>query len=294
MNVEISRRIELLTQTFSAIEAEIKEDPVGRGIEQLHLTSTELVDAAENLINAQQIFIVTGFFIPTADTIETDGLSGAIFLARALRKLGKEVYLLADPHSQKILQEGIQTTDLPPVLLLPDFTKPPESWLTSQEEACLVAVERPGSGPDGKYRTMRGIEIPAYPLDIIFRRYFGVLGTISCADGLNEIGMGKLPRGIIPKDEQIQSSVQVDQLVVGGTADWAAFGIISALSLIDGKDLLPTSNEQYQLLTRIVAAGAVDGITGRSELSVDTLSLTNHQEKVQKLRAIVCSRIIAS
>lgn len=91
--------------------------------------------------------------------------------------------------------------------------------------------------------------------------------------------MGKLPRGIIPKDETIQSIVPVNYLVVSGVADWAAFGLIASLSSIIQTDLLPDRNEQRDFLEAVVAAGAVDGITGKSELTVDTLPLERHQEK---------------
>ncbi len=137
---------------------------------------------------------------------------------------------------------------------------------------------------------MTGTTIPAYPIDELFEKLPKLnptLKTISCADGLNEIGMGKLPQGIIPKDKKIQSVIPVDYLIIAGTADWAAYGLITCLSLINNKNLLPKTNEQKKLLQTLVKSGAVDGITGKNELTVDTLSLKIHQEKVKELKAIL-------
>lgn len=162
--------------------------------------------------------------------------------------------------------------------------------IAPSEKSVLVAVERPGRGVGNKHRTMRGIEIPAYPLDDVFIYAPGKqsgLKTISCADGLNEVGMGKLPRRIIPKDEIIQSAVPVDYLVVSGTADWAAFGLVAGLSSVFGLNLLPDREEQEEFLKTIVKAGAVDGITGKSELTVDTLSLEKYWKKIEELRSIL-------
>lgn len=273
------------------IDAVLQEDPVGRGIEYLRRELlTDLEGAAKSIFDADYAYIVTGFFIPTAQTIETDGLSGAIFLTRALIQLKKMVFILNDPHNKKILDKGLMTVDVSPITMLPDFDSPPKTWLNPRGKSVLIAVERPGKGVGNKYRTMRGIEIPAYPLDEAFvetKSNRELFSTISCADGLNEVGMGKLRRGIIPKDEVIQSIVSVDYLVVAGIADWAAYGVITALSSMVGEDLLPTGEEQEKLLEAIVRAGAVDGITGKSELTVDTLPLIQHQRRVETLRLLL-------
>jgi hypothetical protein len=268
-----------------------RDDPVKRGIEYLrNFLKEDLRGATTSLINAEEVYIITGFFIPTAKTIETDGLSGTVFLAKALTLINKRVFILTDPHNREILIKGFNAVRIYPTIISPNFEYSPQTWISPTKNSVLIAVERPGKGIDGKRRTMRGIEIPAYPLDEIFieiPRKEGSVKTISCADGLNEVGMGKLPRGVIPKDIQIQSIIPVDYLIVAGTADWASFGLIAALSVASERDLLPQQREQKRFLEAIVAAGAVDGITGKSELTVDTLPLEIHQEKVKYLRQIL-------
>jgi len=273
------------------IEAIVAEDPVGRKIEFLRKEKIlgDLEKGARSILEADRVYILTGFFIPAAGTIETDGISGACFIGRALHGLGKDVSVLNDPHNQKILKEGFLAIGFSPKNISPDFNTPPNTWIEYRNKSCIISIERPGMGIDGKYRTMRGIEIPAYPLDKIFMeipKKRNSMKTISCADGVNEVGMGKLPRGIIPKNEKIQSVVPVDYLVVGGTADWAAFGLIATLSLMTGEPLLPTADEQEKLLKAVVSVGAVDGITGENTLSVDTLPLERHKRKMAQLRFI--------
>lgn len=273
------------------IEAIVAEDPVGRKIELLRKEEIlgDLGKGARSILGADCVYILTGFFIPTAGIIETDGISGACFIGRALHRLGKDVFVLNDPHNQEILKEGFLAIGFSPKSISPDFNTSPDTWIEYRNKSCIISIERPGMGIDGKYRTMRGIEIPTYPLDKIFMEIAkkrNSMKTISCADGVNEVGMGKLPRGIIPKDEKIQSVVPVDYLIVGGTADWAAFGLIGTLSLMTGERLLPTVDEQEKLLKAVVSAGAVDGITGENTLSVDTLPLERHKRKVAQLRFI--------
>ncbi|KUK60778.1 MAG: hypothetical protein XD83_1332 [Synergistales bacterium 57_84] len=40
------------------------------------------------------------------------------------------------------------------------------------------------------------------------------------------------------------------------------------------------------MLEAMVAAGAVDGVTGRNELSVDGLGISEHMKVVEKLREV--------
>jgi hypothetical protein len=304
---------------FDIIESIIAEDPVGRGIGTLRkrelllggeieemaesgkkflgtekvyyrekrMSIGELGNAVDDISKASNIYILTGFFIPSSQTIETDGISGACFLSKALDKLGKRVYVLNDPHNKEILKKAFETIQFSPSFVSPNFNNHPSTWIDYNIKSCMISIERPGMGIDGKYRTMRGIEIPAYPLDKIFveaQQRGDIIKTISCADGLNEIGMGKLSRGIIPNDEKIHSIIPVDDLILGGTADWAVFGLIAALQLATGEYLLPSMDEQERLLKTIVSAGAVDGITGESKLSIDSLPLEEHKRKVTELR----------
>ncbi len=107
---------------IARIEDLLSEDPVGRRIDILRRElSGDLQKAAESVVQAEEAYILTGFFIPNAQTIETDGLSGAGFLAKALTQLGKDVSVLIDPHNKEIFAAGLDTLGIFPTLVSPDF-----------------------------------------------------------------------------------------------------------------------------------------------------------------------------
>ncbi|OGH05181.1 MAG: hypothetical protein A2W22_05950 [Candidatus Levybacteria bacterium RBG_16_35_11] len=297
---------QIIERKLTEIDFLIGEDSVDRRVSRLRrYLKTDLRDATEALLDSENIYICTGFVIPSGETIETDGLSGAFFLGRALKELGKTVTFLLDDNSAEVIrnvnssmQDGFNLRHIDrnfmkqydyPVLEFDLYS----NIINRSKKTALIAIGRPGLGGDNQYRNMAGDAIPNHPLDAIFYYYLGShnVRTISCADGLNELGMGKLPKGLIRRDRQIQSVIKVDDLIVGGTADWATFGLIAALSLYSGKDLLPTSTDQSAYLKAVSEAGAVDGITRKRELTVDALPLSRHIEKVQQLRSMICPKV---
>lgn len=64
------------------------------------------MNSARQLLGAQAVAIVTGFYIPSADppAAETDGPLGALALMRALAALGKQVQFVADPFTAPLLE----------------------------------------------------------------------------------------------------------------------------------------------------------------------------------------------
>jgi len=89
MNKEILFSPEI-RQKISEIDNALQDDPVGRGIGYLRKElKNDFEGALRILVGAEEVYILTGFFIPSAETIETDGLSGAAFLTKALLRLKK-------------------------------------------------------------------------------------------------------------------------------------------------------------------------------------------------------------
>ena len=60
--------------------------------------------------------------------------------------------------------------------------------------------------------------------------------TIGIGDGGNEIGMGKLPAGLIaqhvPNGAQIACVTSCDHLVVAGVSNWGAYGLAAGVRLL--------------------------------------------------------------
>ncbi|SEI57502.1 protein of unknown function [Halohasta litchfieldiae] len=69
--------------------------------------------------------------------------------------------------------------------------------------------------------------------------------------------------------ETIACVTPVDHLVVAGVSNWGAYGIVAALSVLTGENLLHSGDTERQLLAACVEAGCVDGVSGEPELSVD-------------------------
>ena len=139
----------------------------------------------------------------------------------------------------------------------------------------LVAVERPGRTADGRYRNMRGEDVSAdvAPIDAAFLEPDGAV-TIGIGDGGNEVGMGRVADRVaatVPHGERIASVVATDHLVVAGVSTWGAYALAAAVTQVRGVgvDLLPDADQARAQLDAIVAAGAVDGVTGRAEATID-------------------------
>lgn len=114
--------------------------------------------------------------------------------------------------------------------------------------------------------------------------------TIAIGDGGNEIGMGNV-RGRLarmsPLMARIASVVRVDHLVVAGTSNWGAYGVVAALERLAGRPLLHAPADERRLVEACVKAGAVDGIVRHREPTVDGLSLDTHAAFVELLRHAV-------
>ena len=75
---------------FAEFEMHLRFDPGQRGLAQ-ELRPGTLAVAADRLLQASRVTIATGFFVPNAGAVESDGPPGTAFLARALEKLGKQI-----------------------------------------------------------------------------------------------------------------------------------------------------------------------------------------------------------
>ncbi|MBN1615285.1 MAG: DUF4392 domain-containing protein, partial [Deltaproteobacteria bacterium] len=105
----------------------------------------------------------------------------------------------------------------------------------------------------------------------------------------NEIGMGCLADRI-PEVEGLPQHPCVTtttRLVIASVSNWGAYGLIAALSVIAGLDLLPPWEEEADMLERMVAFGAVDGIDGRRVCTVDGFSLEENRLILERLRRLV-------
>jgi hypothetical protein len=266
-------------------------DPGGRGIAGFFVPGGAAA-AARALRRARRVLIATGFVVG-GGLPETDGPPGAAMLGRALRRLGAEVRHVTDPLTLPLLTAALKEADEPAdVLAFAEDRAAAARLLAQTRPTHLVAVERPGRTRTGDYLSARGESVAAAnpPLDELFvlarRARPRRIVTVGVGDGGNEVGMGNVRARLIRQGAlmaRIASTVRVDHLVVAGTSNWGAYGIVAALARLTGLPLLHAPALERRLITACVLAGGHDGITRRREPTVDGLGLDVHAAVVELL-----------
>jgi hypothetical protein len=259
---------------------------------------------------ATSLGLITGFFVPRGDVAaaETDGPVGTALLAASLAACGVPARIAVDSPCADAVRAAVAsagggvTVDELGVVDRPGIERVTEAWKQAGVSHA-IAIERCGIAGDGRPRNMRGDDVSPWtaPLDDLFLA--GSWQKIGVGDGGNEIGMGKLPAGLIakhvPNGARIACVTPCDHLVVAGVSNWGAYGLMAALALLRA-DWAPTiakflAAERDLAVTRAVVAeaGAVDGVTARREATVDGLGPEVHGALIDGLRRIAWGKAAA-
>ena len=245
------------------------------------------------LQHAGTVLIATGFYVQRADAPETDGPPGALALGRALTALGNRVVYVSDAYTAPLLADlapsGTETVDFP----IADDAESHEvarDLLDRIEPTALIAIERCALTRRGTYLNMRGQDISAHTarLDHLFRQH---PHTVGIGDGGNEIGMGNLASHIpgiatLPDEPAV---TRATRLVIASVANWGAYGVVAALSRLAGRNLLPRPADESACMRRLVALGAVDGVTGVADRTVDSFTLSENVAVLERLNALLAA-----
>lgn len=118
--------------------------------------------------------------------------------------------------------------------------------------------------------------------------------TIGVADGGNEIGMGSVPwevaRRAIARGPagQIACRIATDFLILAGVSNFGAYALAAAVAALRGRaDLISAWNadaERRLIETLVRDAGAVDGVTGLSQATVDGLPIDEYLATFDAIR----------
>lgn len=246
---------------------------VGRGMQHFRaVTDGNYRRAAASLAADPRVLIITGFFIPgvPVPAAETDGPVGAVQLAATVARIGGTARILTDAPCAPVVAAAIEA-GAPGIPL--DVGDGGETYPGVSH---VVAIERPGPSPDGVPRTMRGADMNGYtaPLHRVFERTGRT--RIGVGDGGNELGMGALPAdlvaAVVPLGARIRCTVGCDLPLVAGTSNWGAAALVAALAAVTGTDcadLLDPAWSQAVLAHMVARAGAVDGVAGAAQPTVD-------------------------
>ena len=265
-----------------------------RGISQLraHMAPDFCGQAAAYLLDCldpgpSTVIVATGFYILSAGAPETDGPLGAVVIGDALNALGYDVVHVTDRYAASLMSalrgDSCRVIEFP-ITSDDESESFAEQVLDEVAPSALVSIERCGLTADGRYRNMHGDDISEYNarIDYLFTNYEH---TVAIGDGGNEIGMGNLAQHVpdVPTLVKAPCVTQASRLVIASVSNWGGYGLVASMSKLCGRNLLPSIEEEQDLLRRAVAAGCVDGMSGIAEHKVDGFTM---EENSGALRAL--------
>ncbi|MBN9067373.1 MAG: DUF4392 domain-containing protein [Rhizobiales bacterium] len=152
-----------------------------------------------------------------------------------------------------------------------------ERLIRVHRPAVVAAIEHPGANRSGVYHSSTGVDISvgAAKVEALFDRAAanGIL-TMSFIDMPNEIGVAGISEGAqaaspfalecgCPCHGGTAGATKVDVLVVGTTANWAAYGTVAALCVLRGDlSLAVTREHDRRAIEASQQAGALEGVSG--------------------------------
>lgn len=284
---------------IAELERGIARD-VGRNIAPLAAAARSgLWGAAESLTTIPDacVLVLTGCFIPAVSAPETDGPPGAAALAAALARAGRRVAVVTDARCASATRATLGVVSASVAHGVVDDGLARVRWdggtmFPLDQVTHAIAVERLGPGCDRRIRGMRGDDRTHVSGRV--HELFAAPVTIGIGDGGNELGMGSVPHavvaGSIANGDRIHCRVPADHLIVAGVSNWGAYGLIAALAVrrpggfaASARELLGEEADAALLQACVRDGGAVDGVTGRPEQSVDGVSAALHYSVVRNL-----------
>ncbi len=234
--------------------------------------------------------IVTGFYVIMAGKPETDGPPGAITIGRAVQALGREVSYVTDSYTAPVLRSWAEGADVIefPITGVAESQQHAARMLEELQPSLLISIERCGRNRNDEYLNMRARDISPQTARLDYLFDHGI-PSVGIGDGGNEIGMGNLIDVIpsvdsLPDDPAIS---RVDRLIIASVSNWGGYGLAAALSQLTGKDLLPSADDEAQMVQGMIDAGAVDGTTGDAVPTVDNFSMDENGTLLDRLHQLV-------
>ncbi|MBP37863.1 MAG: DUF4392 domain-containing protein [Dehalococcoidia bacterium] len=282
---------------FTKIEDIILHDDI-RGMKALrqHMPDGWLEAAAQLLLDHPgRILIATGFYILRAGEPETDGPPGAVAIGAALKEMGNTVAYVTDEKCSVAMRAIAGDDEVVefPITNHRESSEFAHNLLVKHAPSALVSIERAGLLGDGTYRNWKGVDFSEHnaKIDHMFNEHPYSVGI---GDGGNEIGMGNM-RAVIPSIENLPDDPCVTtttELITASVSNWGGYGLIAALSVKTGKNLLPSVEQGYEWVKDIVAVGAVEGMSGESKDWVDARAPEDDAMCLRDLHALLAAEAL--
>ena len=261
---------------------------------------------AERLAEGGCAMIATGLILPGHHPYgETDGPLGAAVLARALAYgLERPIAVaceaeLAGLLSALLRRAGLQVVapeallasagrrPAAAVLAIPLEEAEAASWaarvLSEFDVRALVSIERNGANREGRYCMVNGTDLgegigKAVPLMLEAERRG--IASIGIGDRGNELGFGPVTdivAEILPLGDTAADTTPSSLALPATVSNWGAYGLAACLAaLLENPELLHSAELELALAETAVAAGGVDGMSGRAEAGADGIGPAVH------------------
>ncbi|MGI6253319.1 MAG: DUF4392 domain-containing protein [Aminivibrio sp.] len=233
-----------------------------------------LSEALALVDNCSRAAVVSGFYVPSRGAPETDGPGGAVVFARALALTGREVAIFTDSYCGRALRACCDAVGGPGVIEVESGDE-----VLAFRPDLLVFIERLGRAEDGRYYNMRREDISAFTPPLDSAALGDGVRVLAVGDGGNEAGMGVFRPSLsklLPDFAGCLSVIGADLALPVDVSDWGGYALATMLSIASGRWLGPEGEEIEAMLEALVAVGAVDGVTLRSEATVDGFSAEEH------------------
>lgn len=313
-------------------------DPKGIGINRILYTAARdcmgeplSMKAAKALTHTVKegdlVYILTGFVVMPYGEGEMDGISGALFLARALaRAFGAKPVLICQEENLKAVRElafvaGLHLYDnvddlkrYPMSVAAIGFTKDSDQAQVFAEHlvkkgmpSAVIATECASPHKNGVYHAGSGANITKMQakMEVLFEllRQNGVL-SIGIGDWGNELGMGAIAAQVeryVPHGAPhscacgcgggISSRVEADYIITSAISNWGTYTLVGALAFLRRDiELIHTAEMEQAALEAACRSGMVDGYNWRVPM-VDLTSVQMNTAWILLLREIVLSAI---
>ena len=235
--------------------------------------------------------IITGFYILAAKSNETDGPPGAVATGMALESLGYEAVYVTDKYTSELMAAlagyASKVVDFP---ILDDEASREYALglLRELDPSVIISTERCGLTDEGLYRNMRGQDISEYTarVDHLFLNH---PNTIGIGDGGNELGMGNFAEHTptVPTLVKKPCVVGCTGPIICSVSNWGCYGLVAALSLRRGRNLLPSIEAERAMVEKCVEMGSVDGKSHTVVPRVDGFSLEENSELLAALHDLL-------
>ena len=253
------------------IESRVQLDEGNRGINNIIPEAPQLYQGSLELLKCRSIGILTGFpcLFDKDIRIESDGIAGALCIARSLHELG---------ISSTILIDSCFIPNLQPLL----------TW-HNQEFQCeiscsgsfdltfdgMISIERTGRAKDGNYYTMRALKMTdATELDTIYLDTMPSKIRVAIGDGGNEAGLGPVNENVrkyVRNGEIIASCSMSDYVLISSVSTWGGYSLALALSLLGNSRNVLSLDHEEKVTRKIMDLGICDGILRVPHMGVDGL-----------------------